>query len=217
MINRTKAFSLTITLLLFTMLLPLSSCSQSDLSGTPSSQNANIEAPGDDQTPSAPAAASTLSDVGIIPGSITFTTSAGEYWGLRGFNKPSPGKVLYDYASLKMDFLVKVGYNIRIDVADKLENLSAGEEIPEGGISIDDYLKKIVADEPAAKKQIIVIYTGESNEIAIYASEDIPEMDFDAVKASFQDESVADPVMRVMVGIKALYDELLSAEGFAGS
>lgn len=78
-------------------------------------------------------------------------------------------------------------------------------------------MKKIVADEPAAKKQIIVIYTGESNEIAIYASEDIPEMDFDAVKASFQDESVADPVMRVMVGIKALYDELLSAEGFAGS
>lgn len=216
MLNRMKVFSLTITLLLFTMLLPLSSCSQSDLSEIPSSQNANIEASGDNQIPSAAAAESILTDVGIIPGSITFTTSAGEYWGLRGFDKPSPGKVLYDYASLKMDFLVKVGYNIQIDVADKLENLSVGEEIPEGGISIDDYLKKIVADEPATKKQIIVIYTGESNEIAIYAGEDIPKMDFDAVKASFQDESVADPVMRVMVGIKALYDELLSAEGFAG-
>lgn len=208
--------SFTVILLLLTMLLPLSSCSQSQSSETQSTQNADAEAAASDNQILPAAAAASASDADIIPGSITFTTSGGEYWGLKGSDKPSSGKVLYDYVSLKMNSLVKVGYNIQIDVADKLENLSEGKEIPEGGISIDDYLKKIVADKPAVKKQIIVIYIGESNEIAVYAGEDIPKTDFDAVKTSFQDESVADPVMRVIIGVKALYDELLSAEGLAG-
>lgn len=199
--------SVTAILILLTMLLSLSSCGQSRSGEAQSDQNAAAETAGDDQI---------LPAADIIPGSIAFTTSGGEYWGLMGAGKPSPGKVLYDYVSLKMSSLVKVGYNIQIDVADKLENLSEGKEIPEGGISVDDYLKEIAADKPAVKKQIIVIYIGESNEIAVYAGEDIPKTDFDAVKAAFQDEAVSDPVLRVMIGVKALYDELLSAEGLAG-